>query len=74
MVRRTARLAAALLGAIIFIWVIVLHLPRAVAAESANEWTSVFQALAMSGIAFILAATFPGDAAKPTSPGSHREN
>jgi len=65
MVRRTARLAAALLGAIIFIWVLVLHLPRAVAAQtSANEWTSVFQALAMSGIAFILAATLPSEPEK----------
>jgi uncharacterized membrane protein len=57
-VRRTARLAAAVLGATIFIWVLVLHIPRAlVGLNSANEWTSVFQALAMSGIAFILAAT-----------------
>jgi uncharacterized membrane protein len=54
---RTARLAAALLGSIIFIWVLVLHLPRAFAYGTANEWTSVFQALAMSGTAFIIAAT-----------------
>jgi uncharacterized membrane protein YphA (DoxX/SURF4 family) len=57
---RTARLAAALLGFIIFIWVLVLHVPRAIAdLHGANEWTSVFQALAMSGIAFILAASLP---------------
>ena len=54
---KTARLAAGLLGSIIFIWVLVLHLPRAFALNDANEWTSVFQALAMSGIASILAAT-----------------
>jgi uncharacterized membrane protein len=61
MLRRTARLAAALLGSIIFIWVLVLHIPRAAAdLHSANEWTSVFQALSMSGVAFILAATLPG--------------
>jgi len=57
LLRKTARLAAALLGAAIFIWVLVLHLPRAFAYANANEWTSVFQALAMSGTAFILAAT-----------------
>jgi uncharacterized membrane protein len=61
-VKRTARLAAGLLGATIFIWVLVLHVPRAIAdLHSANEWTSVFQALAMSGIAFILATTPPRD-------------
>jgi uncharacterized membrane protein YphA (DoxX/SURF4 family) len=57
LLRQTARLAAGLLGAIIFVWVLVLHLPRAFTYDNANEWTSVFQALAMSGIAFILAAT-----------------
>ena len=59
-IKRTARIAAALLGSIILIWVLVLHVPRAVAdLHSANEWTSVFQALAMSGIAFILASSEP---------------
>jgi len=49
-------LAAALRGSIIFIWVVVVHVPRALAdLHSANDWTSVFQALAMSGIAFTLA-------------------
>ena len=57
LLRGTARLAAACLGAVIFIWVLVLHLPRAFAFDNANEWTSVFQALAMSGTAFIVAAT-----------------
>jgi uncharacterized membrane protein len=65
-VRRTARLAAALLGSAIFIWVLVLHIPRALAYRTANEWTSVFQALAMSGIAFILAATLRKDSARPS--------
>jgi len=62
--RRTARLAAGLLGSIILIWVVVLHVPRALAdLHSANEWTSVFQALAMSGVAFILATAEPGRSA-----------
>ena len=60
--RVKARLAATLLGAMIFAWVIVLHIPRAVADPYGligNEWTSVFEALAFSGIAFILGRTLP---------------
>jgi uncharacterized membrane protein len=56
------RLAAGLLGTIIFIWLIVLHIPRAIAdphSGHGNEWTSVFEALAFSGIAFILALKEP---------------
>ncbi|MEP6850979.1 MAG: hypothetical protein ABI999_19130 [Acidobacteriota bacterium] len=57
----TARLAAFLSGLMIFLWVILLHIPRAVmaadAAASRNEWTAVFEALAMSGIAFVISAT-----------------
>ena len=38
----------------------MLHIPRALAAADAgsrrNEWTAVFEALAMSGIAFVMAA------------------
>lgn len=52
------RLAAALLGLMIFLWLILLHIPRAVAdphSGNGNEWTSVFEALAFSGIAFLLA-------------------
>jgi uncharacterized membrane protein len=51
-----ARLAAAMSGLMIFLWVLMLHLPRAAAAwHDTNEWTSVFQALAWSGAALILA-------------------
>ena len=63
--RVKARLAATLLGAMIFTWVIVLHIPRAIADPYGligNEWTSVFEALAFSGIAFILGRTMPGSA------------
>jgi uncharacterized membrane protein len=54
-----ARLASLMLGIMIFMWFIVLHIPRAIAdpqSGKGNEWTSVFEALAFSGIAFILAA------------------
>lgn len=57
--RIQARLAALLLGVMIFLWLLMLHIPRAIADPSGgkgNEWTSVFKALALSGIAFLLGA------------------
>jgi uncharacterized membrane protein YphA (DoxX/SURF4 family) len=66
-VPRTTRLAGALSGLMIFLWLVMLHIPRALAAADAasrrNEWTAVFEALAMSGIAFVLAGSAPRDAA-----------
>jgi uncharacterized membrane protein len=50
-------LAANLLGIAIFIWFIVLHIPRAVTdpnSGNGNEVTSVFEALSFSGIAFLI--------------------
>lgn len=58
----TARLAAALSGLMVFLWVVMLHIPRALAAPEAqrrNEWTAVFEALAISGIAFVLTRALP---------------
>jgi uncharacterized membrane protein len=57
-VTKTARLAAALSGVMIFLWVVLLHVPRAIAAlpaQSRNEWTAVFEALAFCGIALTIA-------------------
>jgi uncharacterized membrane protein len=54
-----ARLAALMLGIMIFLWFVILHIPRAIADPSGgigNETSSVFEALAFSGIAFMLAA------------------
>ncbi|MBS1519531.1 MAG: hypothetical protein JST50_00935 [Bacteroidetes bacterium] len=50
-------LAANLLGTAIFIWFVILHIPRAVAdphSLNGNEITSVFEALSFSGIAFLI--------------------
>jgi hypothetical protein len=52
------RLIAALLGTMIFIWFIILHLPKVIASPvtyAADEITSAFLALAYSGIAFVIA-------------------
>ena len=57
-------LAAALLGTMIFIWVIILHIPRVIVSPVAymgSEVTSALIALAYSGIAFVIA----GAAKKP---------
>jgi uncharacterized membrane protein len=54
---RTTRLAALLTGIMIFLWVLLLHIPRALASpHNFNETTAVFEALAMSGAAFLIAA------------------
>jgi uncharacterized membrane protein YphA (DoxX/SURF4 family) len=58
-VRFTARLASLMVGIMIFLWFLMLHIPRAVADPHSGlggEWTSAFEALAFSGIAFMLAA------------------
>jgi len=55
-------LVGILLGTMLFLWFIMLHIPRAIAEpniEKGNEITSVFQALAFSGIAFLLSALCP---------------
>jgi uncharacterized membrane protein YphA (DoxX/SURF4 family) len=52
------RQIAILLGIMLFLWLIILHIPRAIAdpaSGNGNEWSSVFEALAFSGFAFVLA-------------------
>lgn len=57
---RTRRLAGALTGLMIFSWVFMVHLPRAIhylGQQKGNETTALFEAIAFSGMAFIIAAT-----------------
>ena len=71
---QSARLAGALAGSMLLLWVILLHIPRALAAadpQRRNEWTAVFEALAFSGIAFVLAGSLragSGNRARRRSP------
>ena len=52
------RLGATLLGAMFFIWVVIVHAPRvAAASHDANEWTSLFVALAMCGGSWAVAGS-----------------
>jgi uncharacterized membrane protein len=58
MVPWTAPLAGTLSGLMVFIWFLILHIPRAMAADpgnARNEWIAVFEALAVSGLAFVVA-------------------
>jgi uncharacterized membrane protein YphA (DoxX/SURF4 family) len=58
LVPQTTRIAGLSVGLMLFAWVCILHLPRALQAEPANrrnEWTAVFEALAFAGIALLLA-------------------
>jgi len=50
------RVIGLLLGTMLFIWLIILHIPRAMVApitDNGNEWTSVFQCLAFSGMSIL---------------------
>ena len=54
------RLVGMLLGIMLFIWFVILHIPRAITdpyIDKGNEVTSVFEALAFSGVAFLIACT-----------------
>jgi hypothetical protein len=56
--RFKGRLGAMLLGAMFLIWVLIVHAPRvAAASHNANEWTSLFVALAMCGGAWSVSET-----------------
>ena len=60
LVARKARLAASLSGLMIFLWVLLLHIPRAVSGPAhANETAGVLEALALSGVALLVAGTRP---------------
>ena len=68
--RPTARLAASMSALMIFLWVLLLHIPRALAEpEHAFEAAGIFEALALSGVALLVAATRDG---RPAAAGSDR--
>ncbi len=57
---KTAKWAAALSDVMIFLWVPLVHLPRALAnLHNAGEMAGVFEALALSGVAFLILGTQP---------------
>lgn len=54
----TRRLAATLVGVMIFLWVLLLHVPRTAEFKSLFELDGVFEATAISGIAFMIAGAY----------------
>jgi uncharacterized membrane protein YphA (DoxX/SURF4 family) len=57
LVPKLTKPAALLTGTMIFLWIVLLHIPRALAApHDANETTAVFEAIAISATAFLIAA------------------
>jgi hypothetical protein len=69
-IRQTVRPAALLSGTMIFIWSLIVHIPRA-AAGTGNmmEWSGVFESLAIPGIAFLVAPPSQALGATTTAPG-----
>jgi uncharacterized membrane protein YphA (DoxX/SURF4 family) len=53
------RLAALLSGAMIFSWVFLVHVPLVLKTHSPNDVAAVFEAIAFSGVAFLLAGLAP---------------
>ncbi len=66
----TARLAALLSAAMVFSWFWIVHLPRA--SRGGSEAIAVFEALAVSGIALVLAGapSRPAQAPSVAMPGA----
>ncbi len=61
MLRPVAVVAATLSGLMVFLWVVLLHIPRVLASwPDAGETAGVFEALALSGTAFMLAGSQVG--------------
>jgi uncharacterized membrane protein len=59
---RTRHLAATLSGIMIILWVVLVHIPLVVnEINKAFEMAGVFEALAMSGVAFLVAGTCSRD-------------
>ncbi|HEY1994461.1 MAG TPA: hypothetical protein VGG81_08660 [Edaphobacter sp.] len=57
--KRMLGMGATLLGTMFFLWVVLLHAPRVAGAiRNGDEVTSLFVAVAMCGLSFVLAGTY----------------
>jgi uncharacterized membrane protein len=66
LVWQTARWAALMSGLMVFSWFWIVHIPRVFVSES--DGIAVFEALAVSGIAFVIAGFLDRASATPSSP------
>jgi uncharacterized membrane protein len=56
LIPKTMRWAAIMSGIMVFLWVFLLHIPRAVTmTQDPGETSAIFEALAISGVAFLVA-------------------
>ncbi len=55
------QLASMLAAGMIFFWVLTLHLPRAIANPTQNEWVGVFEAIAFGSILLLLSQRKSGN-------------
>ena len=70
MIPQMRRPAGILSGVMIFLWVLLLHIPRSIQLKNAFELAGVFEALALVGVAWLVAGGATSDGRKPvTSPG-----
>ncbi len=53
MIGKTRKLSGTLAAVMIFVWMIILHLPRVVSLNNANEWTSLLETMVFSSGLFI---------------------
>jgi uncharacterized membrane protein YphA (DoxX/SURF4 family) len=60
----TRMLAGLLAGVMIFLWVLLLHLPRSLEMKSAFELAGAFEALALAGVCWLVAGTRRGQLAR----------
>lgn len=56
LIQKLTNLAGLLLSLMFILWVLILHLPRAITKSTEPEYTSLFVALAMGGMALLIAA------------------
>jgi uncharacterized membrane protein len=65
----TARLAAACSGLMIFLWFLLLHLPRTIALpHSESDWLALFESLGFAGLALVYASVAPAAPASAREP------
>ena len=66
---KTRRWAALMSGLMIFLWVLLLHIPRALAdPHNAGETSAIFEALALSGVCLLVAGTRAKAGSSPARP------
>jgi uncharacterized membrane protein len=54
LIKKIVYLTSTLVGVMIFTWLLLLHIPRALSINDANEWIAVVEALSFGGAAFLI--------------------